>query len=667
MLSFINNISIRSKLFILALLPLIGFIGVATHDFMQAYQQKNILEKMLVLTDSASVSSSLVHELQKERGASAGYLSSKGEKFEQEIKKHRQTTNQKKQELQDFINSVTLTPQLTTLFSKVNQQLDRLPKIRQQIDNFSISVNDEVTYYSQLNSLLLSIINNTANENEDASLAISAVAIGSFLQHKERAGIERAVLSNVFSRDSFTPVLLQKFIGLLAEQNIYLDKFKAHATNKQLAIYEKTLTFQALENVKKYQTIALDNIGFDNKDKGGFNTEPKVWFDIMTKKINLLKTIETSLLQNLHENNQQLLSEKETYLTTLAFIILISLSLILLLSFYIAIQLHKGIHEITSKLVSITSNNDLTLRIKVNSKDELGEISLTINQLVEHLQGLVGNIQHTSTALKSNLAENIKNNHIIERKINSGTEQVTQVVTATTEMSSTVADIARNAMHASTETEKANTQSQHGNKEVEDTIENIHSLSVELKNASMVIEKLNGSVSNISTFLNVINEVSEKTNLLALNAAIEAARAGEYGRGFSVVADEVRSLALQTKESTNEIELMISALQSSSQDAQKAMNNGIDMVSKSVNDAKQTGQDILLITTSIQEINEMNEQIATAAEEQSCVTEEINRNMLHIQDGYTDMQVNYRNIEKCSQMVDALAMELESTVNQFKI
>jgi methyl-accepting chemotaxis protein len=662
MLSSINNISIRHKLFVLILLPLIGFIGVAAHDFIQAYQQKIMLEKMLILTDSAAVSSLLVHELQKERGASAGYLSSKGKSFQQDIKIHRQTTDQKNTDLQTFINSVQLTPHLTTLFAKVNQELGKLTNIRQQVDNLSISVNDEVAFYSHLNSLLLSIINNTANENDNSSLAISAVAIGSFLQHKERTGIERAVLSNVFTQDSFTPGSLQKFITLLAEQAVYLDKFKAHATSEQLAIYEKSLTEQALRAVKGYQIIALDNA-----EKGGFNTDPKAWFDTITKKINLLKIVEVSLLDNLHDNNQQLLSDKEVYLVTLGTIILISLCIILLLSFYIATELHKGINEITSKLISITTLNDLTLRINVNSKDELGEISLTINQLVSHLQGLVGKIQNSSHALKNNLAENIKNNHIIEGKINSGTEQVIQVVTATTEMSSTVADIARNAMHASTETEKANTQSQHGNHEVEETIENINNLSIELSNASMVIDKLNSSVDNIGKFLNVINAVSEKTNLLALNAAIEAARAGDYGRGFAVVADEVRSLAFQTKESTSEIEIMISELQASSKNAKKAMSNGIDMVSKSVKDATQTGQDILFITNSIKQINEMNEQIATAAEEQSCVTEEINRNMLHIQDGYTEMQVSYGNIEKCSQIVDSLATELENTVNQFKI
>lgn len=662
MLFLINNISIRGKLFALTLLPLVGFISFAGYYSMQAYQEKVMLEKMLVLTDSAAVSSLLVHELQKERGASAGYLSSKGEKFQQTIKQHRQTTDQKNRDLQAFITSVSLTPQLTTLFNKVNQQLDKLPSLRQQIDNLSISVSDEVAFYSNLNALLLSIINNTANENENSKLAISAVTVGSFLQHKERAGIERAVLSNVFSIDHFTPVLLQKFISLLAEQAVYLDKFKAHATTEQLAIYQNNLTEQALKNVKDYENLALDNF-----EKGAFNTDPKVWFDTITQKINLLKTVEVALLENLREHNQLLVNDKEAYLFSLLIIILISFVLILLLSFYITSQLNKGIHEITSKLISITTDNDLTLRIDVNSKDELGEIGLTINKLVKHLQGLVNKIQHTSTALKSNLAENIKSNHIIEGNINSGTEQVTQVVTATTEMSSTVNDIARNAIHASSETEKANTQSQDGNREVEETIQNISNLSIELRNASTVIDNLNGSVINIGKFLSVINEVSEKTNLLALNAAIEAARAGDYGRGFSVVADEVRSLAFQTKESTNEIEMMITELQSSSKDAQKAMSNGIEMVNKSVDDAKQAGQDILLITHSIQEISQMNEQIATAAEQQSSVTEEINRNMLHIQDGYTEMQLSYGNIDKCSEMVDSLATELEKTVNQFKI
>ncbi|MCP4323130.1 MAG: methyl-accepting chemotaxis protein, partial [Alteromonadales bacterium] len=577
MLRFINDLSIRCKLFGLTLFPLLGFICFAGYNFIQTYQDKNTLEDMLILTDSASVSALLVHELQKERGASAGFLSSKGTKFQQAIKKHRQTTNEKREALQTFIQSHELPNKLSSLFSQVTQELNKVADMRNRVDNLSVSISEEVAFYTQLNALLLSIIDNTANQNKNPELAISAVTIGSFLQHKERAGIERAVLSNVFAKDNFTPALLEKFIRLLAEQQAYLDKFTAHATTEQLSIYKSNLPDSALKAVNEYRQLALTKM-----KEGGFNTDPTAWFATISKKINHLKAIEVALLSQLHNSNETLITKKEALLITLALIILIPLVTVLFLSFYITLQLHKGINEITSKLVNITTSNDLTSRVKVDSKDELGEISGAINQLVKHLQGLVEKIHNSSTTLKTNIAENIENNYHVGENINNGSDQVTQVVTATTEMSSTVLEIARNAMQASAETEKASSESQHGNHEVEETINNINQLSTELNDASNVIEKLNGSAIDIGKFLNVIKEISEKTNLLALNAAIEAARAGESGRGFAVVADEVRSLALQTKESTSEIEVMISDLQSCSTAAQKAMSNGIEMVDKSV-------------------------------------------------------------------------------------
>jgi len=662
MFTYINNLSIQCKLFGLTLLPLLGLICFAAHDFTEIYQDKNTLERMLVLTDSASVSALLVHELQKERGASAGYLSSKGNKFQQAIKTHRQTSDQKIQALQQFIQTTELTPHLEALFQQVNSALNKVAEMRNRVDNLSVSTQEEVAFYTSLNTLLLSIIDMTANDNQSVTLAISATTIGSFLQYKERAGIERAVLSNVFAKDKFTPALLEKFIRLLAEQQAYLDKFKAHATSGQLSLYESTVTGAAVQEVQSYRQLALDKI-----EQGNFNTDPTLWFDTMSKKINLLKNVETGLLKELHENNMVLISEKNNLLTTLSVTILLTFFIVLFLSIYINKQLNKGIKEITSKLMRITSSNDLTLRVKVDSNDELGNISATINHLVLHLQGLVEKIQTTSVNLKVNMDENIKNNHLISDKIDHGSEQVIQAVTATTEMNSTAEEIARNAAQAAQATDKASIDSQHGHKEVEETIININLVSKELNSASKVIENLNSSTLNIGKFLSVINEISEKTNLLALNAAIEAARAGESGRGFAVVADEVRSLAMQTKASTSEIETMITELQANSSEAQQAMTNGIQVVDKSVNEAMQTGQDISQINISINHINEINEQVATAAEEQTCVTEEINRNIVHIQDGYSEMQQGYQNINKCSQLVKSLTEDLNETVKQFKI
>lgn len=662
MLNLINNLSIRGKLLTLVILPLIGFICFAGHDFIRTYKEKVELENMLIFCSSAATGSFLVHELQKERGASAGYLSSKGTKFKDIMFKQRLLTDQKNQELQDFIKTTPLTPHLVSIFSEINQELDKLQTVRQQIDNLSITAAEEVAFYTGLNAQLLSIIDITANDSTEPELSISAVTVGSFLQHKERAGIERAVMSNVFSIDRFTPAFLEKFIRLLAEQQSYIETFKAHATPAQLNIYSTNMTDNALKPVQEYRDIALNKML-----EGGFNADATAWFNTITEKINKLKTVEVSLLMEMHEKNLLLISERTSSLTTLAVLILLPLLFVLFLSWYITKQLQRGIGEITTKLINITNNNDLTLRVEVHSQDELGDISNTINKLVTHLQTLVTKIQKTSSVLKNNLTENIESNHVIEGKVNSGIEQVSQVVTATTEMTSTVADIARNAMEASTETETANAKGQHGNAEVEGTIENINRLSSELNNASTIVKTLNESALNIGKFLNAVKDISDQTNLLALNAAIEAARAGESGRGFAVVADEVRSLSMQTKTSTDEIEVMIKKLQSDASSAQLAMENGINMVEKSVDDATQTGKDISEITNSIQHINQMNEQIATAAEEQSSVTEEINRNMINIQGGYTEMQVSYKNLEKGCELVDSLAHELDTSVGVFKI
>ena len=402
-------------------------------------------------------------------------------------------------------------------------------------------------------------------------------------------------------------------------------------------------------------------------NSGRFSVDPTVWFSTITQKINLLKKVEVSLLDEFSTTNQRLIDKANSMLWTLSVLISIALLMTITFSLIITSQLSKGINEITTNLKNIVDSNDLTTRVKIDSTDELGTISDSINLLVLHLQKLVGKIQSTTGTLQKNLSENASHTQIISQKIETGSNEVGQVVTATTEMTSTVAEIARNAMNASSETAEAVKDSNQGYQEVENTIQNINLLAEELNGASTVIEQLNSNSANIGTFVNVIKDISEKTNLLALNAAIEAARAGESGRGFAVVADEVRSLAMQTKDSTSEIETMISELQASSSATQDAMQKSLSMVDRSVQDVQKTGANITQINARINHITEMNEQVATAAEEQSSVTEEINRNMVNIQDGYTDMSDSYTQIEKKSLQLEELSKELNKTVAQFII
>ena len=187
MLRYITNLSIRSKLFLLTFMPLLGFLYFSCSQLIDTYQDRVKLEEMSVLTNSATVSALLVHELQKERGASAGFLGSKGDKFADILVKQKQQTDTNIDLLNQFIKNTQLPHDLNKLFTQIKYEIDKLSKLRNRVGKLTITVAEEVTFYTQLNSLLLSIIDNTANSNSDPQLALSAAAIGSFLQHKERA------------------------------------------------------------------------------------------------------------------------------------------------------------------------------------------------------------------------------------------------------------------------------------------------------------------------------------------------------------------------------------------------------------------------------------------------------------------------------------------------
>ena len=230
--------------------------------------------------------------------------------------------------------------------------------------------------------------------------------------------------------------------------------------------------------------------------------------------------------------------------------------------------------------------------------------------------------------------------------------EVQQVAAAMEEMSAAVQEVAKNAGNAASAAQQADTQAKHGHAVVNESVTIINSLADEVTETSNVIEKLKGDSISIGAVLDVIRDIAEQTNLLALNAAIEAARAGEQGRGFAVVADEVRTLASRTQQSTQEIQRMIERLQSGANEAVKAMEQGRIKAQESVEQAAKAGQALASITAVVDNINAMNMQIAGAAEQQSITAEEINRNIVNIS---AVAEENAAGARQTSQAIDDLA------------
>ena len=313
------------------------------------------------------------------------------------------------------------------------------------------------------------------------------------------------------------------------------------------------------------------------------------------------------------------------------------------------------------------SEGDLTVNIEAGSDDEVGQMLNSVSAMVNRLRHMISEIT-SSTSTMSNSSNEMHNiSELTNQGINQQQMQIDQVATAMNEMTATVQEVARHAQEAANSATQADNEAEQGRQVVDKTITSINSLATEIENAAGTIKKVETDSIQIGTVLDVIKSIAEQTNLLALNAAIEAARAGEQGRGFAVVADEVRTLASRTQESTQEIQDMIEKLQSGSQEAVTAMAGSQEMAQTTVEHATSAGSSLESITSKVKTISQMNFQIATAAEEQSAVSEDINRNIVEISQIAEQSVGGSQQTASASNQLSKISMELQNLVTQFKV
>ncbi|HHH44742.1 MAG TPA: PAS domain S-box protein [Gammaproteobacteria bacterium] len=311
-------------------------------------------------------------------------------------------------------------------------------------------------------------------------------------------------------------------------------------------------------------------------------------------------------------------------------------------------------------------DNPLMQLIYTDNRDEVGSIELAMKMQAAELRAVVGRVGDSSLTLKSSaesLAGTIEETNV---RLHEQQSQTDQVATAMHEMSATVQEVARNATYAADGTVEAQQSADEGRAVVNETVRSIRDVAEGVAQAAGVINQLNSDAASIGTVVDVIRGIAEQTNLLALNAAIEAARAGEQGRGFAVVADEVRTLAQRTQQSTQEIQDMVERLQEGANEAVSAMEQGTEKTETSVQCATRAGKALEDITTAIRKISDMNTQIATAAEEQSAVAEEINGNVATINElGQGTSDAAFKNGEISQQLIHE-ARRQQQLVAQFQ-
>ncbi len=429
-----------------------------------------------------------------------------------------------------------------------------------------------------------------------------------------------------------------------------------------LAIFEKTYA--------KYQKLVTRVIEAHGSDKWRSDA-----YVIRTELGPLLKTIKSDLktlvttLQGMSEQESTLLLDRvngsQALVSTLFIVgLLIGLGCALLIVNVVVKPLKIAVHAMND---IAEGEGDLTRRLDAEGKDEIAAFGQAFNKFASKVHGVVSEVMNSVSQLSSAASELSMVTNQTSDGVARQQMETEQVATAMNEMTSTVQEVANNAEQAAEAANDANTASQSGNSIVNEGIKSISSLATEITNASDVIGRLETDSENIGTVLDVIRGIAEQTNLLALNAAIEAARAGEQGRGFAVVADEVRTLASRTQESTQEIQSMIEKLQSGAHDAVEVMTASQSRASETVGHANEAGNALNSIAGSVERINDMNLQIASAAEEQSSVAEEINMNVVKIADIAQETSGSMQQIASSSEDLARLSTTLDQLVGSFKV
>jgi len=394
----------------------------------------------------------------------------------------------------------------------------------------------------------------------------------------------------------------------------------------------------------------------------------------------LLGLSKAGVKQGINESNQRISQAEEKvqqsseeslsqFLTIILIDVIVALVMIsVMVGFLFKVLVTSRLRD-TKELIDALADGsgDLTRRLPEPNEDEVSQLCGSVNQFVEYLQKIITNIVDNTKVLNAEATELQQFGSELSKYADSQSEETTMTATAMTEMTSTVQEVARFAQDAAGAANKADSDALEGRKLVNETTESINQLAQEIEKASSAINHVENDSENIGGVIEVIKGIADQTNLLALNAAIEAARAGEQGRGFAVVADEVRTLASRTQSSTEEIQQMIQNLQSRTNQAVSVMQQSTTKAKETVEQANNAGSALTSITEAVSTINQMNIHIASAAEEQGKVSEEINKSIITLNDIAENTSEKAQNTAHSGAKISQIANESDKLVGTFKI
>lgn len=626
----IPRFSIGSKLLFISMVPLALVVLFFGYNASQLYGQKQNSDYAAVVIELALKLDNIAHQHAVERGLTAGFLGSGGKKGQSALQAQREKADDSVEAYQAFVRDNATAARVSDKIRDLNTVLAQKSRVRNQVDQLSPD-SGAFGYYSALNRQVLGDIESLSSLVQQADLRNSLKQLTSLLWLKERAGQSRGLLNGLFSKgaaDAVSYAYVYAYINDFNDTLNYLIQQEPFETQADLV---------ALTNSPGYDRVAKIEQAFLDQSEtlASINgPEPSQWFAMATERIKAIKALADTqgayIVNTANNNNQATQARLEQYLILGTLVMVLLVGGLLTLSLRIAMSISARVKMIKNTLDSSIANNDLSLSMTVKGRDEMASIAQGINRYIDWLKQVVTDVNEATDLALSDTKAFSKHADTNMNTMQTQQTQTDTVASAITEISASIEDVAGTCQSISELTKVALDNCEHAKLGSIKTSESVNHLSDKMENSARIMKQLADNSEKIGGISNSIRGIAEQTNLLALNAAIEAARAGEQGRGFAVVADEVRNLAQRTQESTEEIQNIIVVLQSTAQESSEALKESQETVHECLSDSNQSAEKNQDLVEIIHKLNEQMAQISEIANQQSIASVEISSNAEHI-------------------------------------